>query len=293
MTTQTDCIITAADAVVHAHADALAPLTAIGRGTVEDPPTVEASLAAALHLIAAKPALDAAVTDLLRELIDAGVRESKLARLLSIRSSTLTDRLAASAPTAVPVPELHYGMFRRKDKVSRRAARESMIAAARDLGRTYAAALRPISTVSQGSVPEAAVVDEALEAVLHLHRSRSALDAALDPILAALVLGGVRRMSLAEGLGVHATTLQRRLAGQPLAHARHADLRDEGEGKWSVIRVEVGRYAPAQELDKAVVQAAVNEAITGIQETAPTRGAREDSVTVPQSPSQFSDGLAR
>lgn len=287
MTTNTDRIIAAADTVVTTHADALQPLTAIGARTVAAPPTVEDALAAALHLIAARPTVDAAVTDLLRVLIDAGVRESKLARLLSIRSSTLTDRLAASAPTAVPVPELHYGMFRRKDKVSRRAARESMIAAARDLGRAYASALRPISTVSQGAVPEAAVVDAALEAVLHLHRSRQQLDAALDPLLAALVLGGVRRMSLAEGLGVHATTLQRRLAGQPLAHARHVDLVDDGAGKWSVTRAEVGRYKPGEELDPAVLQAAVAEAITDVVGVAPTRGAREGSATVAESGAGF------
>ncbi|WP_063975838.1 hypothetical protein, partial [Mycobacterium avium] len=249
---------------------------------------VEAALTAALHLHAARPTLDAAVTDLLRVLIDAGVRESKLARLLSIRSSTLTDRLAASAPTAVPVPELHLGMFKRKDKVSIRAARESMIGAARSLGRTYASALRPISTVSQGAVPEAATVDSALEAVLHLHRSRSALDAAMDHVLACLVLGGVRRMSLAEALGVRPHTLQRRLFDQPLAHARHADLVDEGEGKWSVIRAEVGRYKPTDpELDPAVVQAAVNEAIDGAAEIVPTRDAREENATVTQSPSGF------
>ncbi|QZT56242.1 hypothetical protein [Mycolicibacterium austroafricanum] len=268
MTSTTNAaIIAAADAVVHAHADALEPLTAVGRRTVEHPPTVEDALAAALHLIGAKPALDHAVTDLLRELVTAGISSTKLARLMSIRHSSLTARLDALASSAPAVPELHYGMFGRKDKVSRRAARESTIAAARDLGRTYASALRPISTVSQGAVPEAAVVDEALEAALHLHRSRSALDAALDPILAALVLGGVRRMSLAEALDVHPNTLQRRLMSQPLAHARHADLVDEGEGKWSVARAEVGKYKPTEELDEALVEAAVNEAITGIQET--------------------------
>lgn len=287
MTTQTNAIIAAADAVRTTHLDALRPLAEVAGRTVEDPPTVEAALTAALHLHAARPTLDAAVTDLLRVLIDAGVRESKLARLLSIRSSTLTDRLAASAPTAVPVPELHYGMFRRKDKMSIRAARESMITAATDLGRTYASALRPISTVSQGSVPEAAVIDEALESVLHLHRSRQQLDAAMDPVLACLVLGGVRRMSLAEGLGVHATTLQRRLAGQPLAHARHVDLVDDGAGKWSVTRAEVGRYKPGEELDEALVEAAVAEAIDGAAEIVPTRDAREENATVTQSPSGF------
>ncbi|MFV1360723.1 hypothetical protein [Mycolicibacterium fortuitum] len=288
MTSTTNAaIVTAADAVVHAHSDALQPLAAVGRRTVENPPTVEDALAAALHLIDAKPALDHAVTDLLRVLIDTGVRESKLARLLSIRKSTLDTRLDAPAPSAPAVPELHYGMFGRKDKVSRRAARESMIGAARDLGRAYASALRPISTVSQGAVPAAATVDAALEAVLHLHGSRAALDAALDPILACLVLGGVRRMALAEALDVHATTLQRRLAGQPLAHARWADLVENGDGTWSVTRAEVGRYAPAEELDEALVEAAVNDAITGAAETVPTRDAREDSVTVPQSDARF------
>lgn len=295
MTTNTNAaiIIAAADAVVHAHSDALQPLTAIGRRTVEAPPTVEASLAAALHLIAAQSTLDHAVTDLLRVLIDSGISSTKLARLMSIRHSTLTDRLDAPAPAAPAVPELHYGMFGRKDKLSIRAARESLIGTATALGQTYAAALRPISVVSQGAVPEGATVDSALEAVLHLHRSRSALDAALDPVLAALVLGGVRRMSLAEALDVHPNTLQRRLMGQPLAHARHADLVDEGNGTWSVARAEVGKYKPIEELDPDVVQAAVAEAITGAAEIVPTRGAREDSVTVPQSVSPFSDGLAR
>ncbi|WP_124712879.1 hypothetical protein [Mycolicibacterium nivoides] len=268
MTTTTDRIIAAADAVRAAHLDALRPLAKVAGRTVAAPPTVEDALAAALHLIGAKPALDNAVTDLLRELISAGISSTKLARLMSIRHSTLTDRLDAPAPVAPAVPELHYGMFGRKEKVSRRAARESMIAAARDLGRAYASALRPISTVSQGAVPEAAVVDEALESVLHLHGSRAALDGALDPVLACLVLGGVRRMSLAEALDVHPNTLQRRLARQPLAHARWADLVDGGNGRWSVARAEVGRYKPADpELDPALVAAAVNEAVTGIQET--------------------------
>lgn len=287
MTTQTSAIIAAADAVRAAHLAALRPLAEVAGRTVEHPPTVEASLTAALHLIAAKPALDHTVTDLLRELIAAGISSTKLARLMSIRHSTLTDRLAASAPAAAPETELHYGMFRRKDKVSRRAARESLIAAARDLGRTYASALRPISTVSQGAVPEAATVDAALEAVLHLHRSRQQLDAALDPILAALVLGGVRRMSVAEALGVHATTLQRRLASEPLTHARHADLVENGDGTWSVTRAEVGKYKPTEELDKALVEAAVAEAITGAAEIAPTRDAREENVTVAESATGF------
>ncbi|WP_100452053.1 hypothetical protein [Mycobacteroides abscessus] len=288
MTTNTNAaIIAAADAVVHAHADALEPLTAIGRRTVTAPPTVEAGLTAALHLIAARPALDHTVTELLRELIAAGISSTKLARLMSVRHSTLTARLDAPAPAAPAVPELHLGMFKRKDKVSIRAARESLITAATALGRTYASALRPISTVSQGAVPEAAVSDAALEAVLHLHRSRQQLDGALDPILACLVLGGVRRMSVAEALDVHPNTLQRRLMGQPLAHARHADLVDEGEGKWSVTPAEVGRYKPTEEPDPALVQAAVDDAISGIQETAPNVRVREDSATVPQSPSQF------
>ncbi|GAT03665.1 hypothetical protein [Mycolicibacterium fortuitum] len=284
MTTTTDRIIAAANAVRTTHLAALRPLAEVAGRTVAAPPTVEAALAAALHLIAARPALDHAITELLRELVAAGISSTKLARLMSIRHSTLTDRLAAPAPAAQAMPELHYGMFRRKDKVSIRAARESLIGAARDLGRTYASALRPISTVSQGSVPEAATVDAALEAVLHLHRSRAALDAALDPVLACLVLGGVRRMSLAEALDVHPNTLQRRLMGQPLAHARHADLVDEGEGKWSVAPAEVGRYKPADpELEPALVEAAVAEAITAVAENGPSARAREYSATVAES----------
>ncbi|RIS51921.1 hypothetical protein [Mycobacteroides abscessus] len=270
MITNTNALVAAADAVRTTHLAALRPLAEVAGRTVAAPPTVEAALAAALHLIAARPTLDAAVTDLLRELVTAGISSTKLARLMSIRHSSLTARLDAPAPESPTTAEVHFGMFRRKDKVSIRAARESLIGAARDLGRTYAAALRPVSTVSQGSVPEAAVIDAALEAVLHLHRSRAALDAALDPVLAALVLGGVRRMSLAEALDVHPNTLQRRLMGQPLAHARWADLRDEGEGRWSVARAEVGRYKPGEELDEALVEAAVAEAITAVAENGPS-----------------------
>ncbi len=289
MTSTTNAaIIAAADAVVHAHADALAPLTAVGRRTVAAPPTVEAALAAALHLIAARPALDHTVTELLRELIAAGISSTKLARLMSIRHSSLTARLDAPTPESPTTAELHLGMFRRKDRVSIRAARESLITAASDLGRTYASALRPVSAVSQGAVPEAATVDAALEAVLHLHGARVALDAALDRVLAVLVLGGVRRMSLAEALGVHPNTLQRRLMSEPLAHARWADLVENGDGTWSVARAEVGRYTPVDpELDEALVAAAVAEAIDGMQETAPNVRVREDSVTVPQSAPQF------
>ncbi|MFN6549520.1 hypothetical protein ACP6C7_04010 [Mycolicibacterium septicum] len=287
MTTNATAIITAADSVRTAHLGALRPLAEVAGRAVDSPPAVEDALAAALHLIAAKPVLDHAVTDMLRELITAGVSESRLARLMSIRLSSLTARLDAPAPAATADPELHYGMFGRKDKVSIRAARESMIGAARELGRMYAAALRPISTVSQGAVPETATVDAALEAVLHLHGQRSALDAALDRVLACLVLGGVRRMSLAELLGVHPNTVQRRLSSEPLAHARHADLVENGDGTWSVTRAEVGRYKPADaELDPALVEAAVAEAVTGIQETAPSVRVREDSVTVPQSAAQ-------
>lgn len=287
MTTQTDAIIAAANAVRTAHLAALRPLAEVAGRTVAAPPTVEAALTAALHLHAARPTLDAAVTDMLRELITAGVHESKLARLMSVRRSSLDTRLDAPTPESPTTAEVHLGMFKPKDKLSVRAARESLISAAAALGRTYAAALRPVSTVSQGTVPEPAVVDAALEAVLHLHGQRSALDAAMDPVLAALVLGGVRRMSLAEALGVHATTLQRRLASEPLAHARHVDLRDEGEGKWGVVRAEVGRYKPGEELDPAVLQAAVAEAITDVVGVAPTRGAREGCATVAESEARF------
>ncbi|SKE70641.1 Uncharacterised protein [Mycobacteroides abscessus subsp. massiliense] len=288
MTTSNDRIIAAADAVRTAHLEALRPLAQVAGRTVDDPPAVDAALAAALHLHVARPTLDHVITDMLRELITAGVHESKLARLMSVRRSSLDTRLDAPTPESPTTAEVHLGMFKPKDKLSVRAARESLIGAARDLGQVYAAALRPVSTVSQGIIPATATVDAALEAVLQLHGQRSALDAALDPVLAALVLGGVRRMSLAEALGVHATTLQRRLASEPLAHARHADLVDEGDGRWSVVRAEVGRYKPADpELDKALVEAAVAEAITEVVGVAPTRGAREESATVAESPSRF------
>ncbi|SIN36450.1 hypothetical protein [Mycobacteroides abscessus] len=286
-TTITAAIIAAADAVVTTHADALQPLTTIGTRSISVPPTVEDALAAALHLITARPTLDAAVTDLLRVLVNAGITQSTVARLMNIRRSTLTTRLTAPTSAAPTAAEVHFGMFRPKDRLSVRAARESMIGAAAELGRTYAVALRPISTVSQGLVPEAATVDAALEAVLHLHASRTALDAALDRVLACLVLGGVRRMSLAEALDVHPNTLQRRLMSEPFAHARHADLVDEGEGKWSVTRAEVGRYKPGEEPDEALVEAAVAEAITAVAETGASVRVREDSVTVTQSRSQF------
>ncbi|EUA41696.1 hypothetical protein I549_0222 [Mycobacterium avium subsp. avium 2285 (R)] len=99
MTSTTNgAIVDAADAVRAAHLDALRPLAEIAGRTVAAPPTVEAALAAALHLIAARPVLDAAVTDLLRELISAGISSTKLARLMSIRHSSLTARLDAPAP---------------------------------------------------------------------------------------------------------------------------------------------------------------------------------------------------
>lgn len=101
MTSTTNAAITAAaDTVRTTHLAALRPLADVAGRALDAPPTVEAAVAAALHLIAAKPALDAAVTELLRELVNAGISSTKLARLLSIRHSTLTDRLAASAPAA-------------------------------------------------------------------------------------------------------------------------------------------------------------------------------------------------
>lgn len=265
--TTSAAIIAAADRLVTTYAAAVAPLVQCGARSVEHPPTIESALTAALHLHRARPVLDATLTDVLRGLIAAGITPQKLARLLGVRTTSLTDRLTAPAPDAPAELEPHPGMFRSKDKVSVRAASESVIGFAADLGRTYAAALRPISTVSEGAVPEAATVDAALEAVLHLHGQRSALDAALDPILAGLALGGVRRMSLAEALGVSANTLQRRLMAQPLAHARWADLVDNGDGTWTVTRAEVGRYA---EIHETAAHVRVREERETVTQSGPT-----------------------
>lgn len=248
MTTQTSAIIDAADAVRAAHLDALRPLAEIAGRTVTSPPTVEAGLAAVAQLTTAKPTIDAAMTDLLRALIAGSVTEQKLARMLNLRPATLTARLTAEpAPVvAVTVPE---GAIRYRDLVSTRAARESLIAAARDLGAEYASALRPLSTVSQAALPEAAVCDAALAAVVHLHRAQGQLTGALDQVLAALVLGGVMRKDLATLVGISIPTLRRRLAPLPLSAARHVDLVDEGAGRWTVTPAAVGRYAPTPEVD--------------------------------------------
>lgn len=258
MTTNTAyaaAIVAAADAITVAYADALGPLAEIAAHTIDSPPALDAALTAVLHLHAAAPQLDAAVTDLFRELVAAGVTETRLARLLGMRAatkerpSTLAARLAAPAPAPADAVEIEPGMFALRDKVSTRAARESLISAAEAARVTYLDALRPISRLSGGAVPDAAVVDVAVEAVVHLHRSRKALSAALDPVLAALVLGGVKRMGLAQALGCHSSVLQRRLAAQPLAHARWIDLEEVGDGTWQVEREPVGRYAPKPAID--------------------------------------------
>lgn len=238
-------LVAAAKAVVAANLAALVPLAEIAQHTVEHPPTIEAGLAAVAHLHTATAELDRVTRLLLIELHGTGLTLRKLARLLGVRAKPLEDRLFDfdTWPAAAAAPEIRPGMFADRDKVSTRCARESLIAAAGHVGVAYAEALRPLSALSQGGVPEAATADTALEAAQHLHRSRKALDAALDPVLACLVLGGVKKLALAEVLGCHAHTLQRRLLGQPLAHARHADLIDEGDGTWRVERAAVGRYA--------------------------------------------------
>jgi hypothetical protein len=239
-------LVTAAKAITAAHLDALGPLAEIATAPVEHPPTIEGALDAVLHLHTAGPQLDHSVTRLLTRLNGGGISLCKIARLVGLRAKTLDDRIVAMAVDEddTPVlPEITLGDFKRRDRVSTRAARESLITAARDLGRVYTDALRPISLLSQGDTPEAAVVDTALEAAVHLHRSRRSLDDALDPVLACLVLGGVKKMALAEHLGITAPTLQRRLMAQPLASARWADLVEVGDGTWTVQRAEVGRYA--------------------------------------------------
>lgn len=248
-TTRTAALIAVADSVVTAHVAALGPLVQITARSVEHPPTVEAGLAAVLHLHAAQPTLDVAVNAMLRELHAAGVSAARLCRLLSLRAPALTARLTATTPVAVTVPDIPCGSYSLRDKVSQRAARESLITAADAVRTAYLDALRPISRLSEGTVIEAATVDVALEAVVALRVARRSLEGAVDGVLAALVLGGVKRMALAQLLGCSPGTLQRRLTLQPLAHARGCDLEAVGDGTWRVEREPVGRYAPEAETD--------------------------------------------
>lgn len=260
--TATAPLVTAADTVCTAYADSLAPLMRIAARSVEHPPTIESGLAAVAHLCAAADTeLDRTVRLLLIELHGSGVKLPKLARLLGVRAANLEKTLFNfdTWPTAAPTPEISSGMFTHRDKVSTRAARESLITAAGAAGDAYADALRPLSRLSEGGVPAPATVDAALEAVVHLHRSRKQLDAALDPVLACLVLGGVKKLAIAEVLGCHAHTLQRRLTDQPLAHARHVDLVDGGDGTWSVERAAVGRYAAVD--DDFDIEGAIADAV--------------------------------
>ncbi|AYM40333.1 MULTISPECIES: hypothetical protein [Mycobacteroides] len=257
-------LVAAADTVTTTYADALAPLMRLAARSVEHPPTVEAGLAAVAHLCtAAATEIDRVMRLMLIELHGSGVKLPKLARLLGVRKGLLEKKLFNfdTWPTAAAAAEIGPGAYTHRDKVSTRCARESLIAAAGNVGVAYADALRPLSRLSQGGVPTAATVDAALEAVVHLHRSRTALDAALDPVLAALVLGGVKRKALAEVLDCHAHTLQRRLLDQPLAHARHVDLVNGGDGTWSVERAAVGRYAAVD--DDFDIEAAMADAVTG------------------------------
>lgn len=260
-------IVAAADAVTDAYAAALAPLAEIASHTVTEPPSIEAGLTAVLHLTAAGPQLDAAVTDLYRELIGAGVPAAKLARLLAMRTKALTDRLDVSAPGEVTVPEIEPGSYKLRDAMSQRAARETLIRAAGELGTVYADALRPLSVVSQGGVPEAAVTDAAVEAAMHLRAARAGMQTAVDAVLACLVLGGVKKMSLADLLGINPATLQRRLMQHPLAGARGCDLVTDGDGAWSVQRAAVGRYASKSkyvEVDEAMIAAVVDEVVAQV-----------------------------
>lgn len=257
-------IVAAADTITVSYADALAPLMEIAAHTVTDPPSIAAGLDAVLHLTAAQPQLDHAVTALYRELLAAGVPAATLARLLAMRTKALTDRLDVPAPGEVTVPTAEPGSYKLRDVMSVRASRETLISAAGDLGDAYADALRPLSVVSQGTLPEAATVDAAVEAAMHLRRARQGLQHAVDGMLAALVLGGVKKMALAELLGINPATLQRRLMQHPLAAARGCDLVTDGAGGWTVQRQAVGRYAAKPryvEVDEAMITAAVADAV--------------------------------
>lgn len=257
-------IVAAADAVTDAYAAALAPLAEIASHTVSDPPTLETGLTAVLHLTAAQPQLDYATSELYRELLAVGVPAATLARLLAMRTKALTDRLDVPAPAQTAVPTAEPGSYKLRDAMSIRAARETLIRAASDLGTVYADALRPLSVVSEGGVPEAAVIDAAVEAAMHLRAARRDLQTAVDGVLAALVLGGVKKMSLADLLGINPATLQRRLMQHPLAGARGCDLVTDGDGTWTVQRAAVGRYAAKPryvEVDEAMITAAVADAV--------------------------------
>ncbi|SLJ22897.1 Uncharacterised protein [Mycobacteroides abscessus subsp. abscessus] len=237
-------IVAAADTITTIYAAALRPLTEIAAETPENPPALDTAVDSVGWLITSGPHLDRAVNLLLGRLIHAGVTRDRIRRLLGVRPETLNARLGSApdpaAPTAV---SSRVGMFTDRDKVSVRAARESLITAAADLIGTYADALRPLSQLSEGAVPEAATVEAALEGVAVLHGSRRDLDAALDRVLACLVLGGVKRMSLAEVVEVAPSTLQKRLSTQPLARARGCDLVQLEDGTWGVQRAAVGRWA--------------------------------------------------
>lgn len=241
---RTTRIVAAADVITNAYAAALAPFVDIAGHTKDDPPALDTAVNAVGWLITCGPQLDRAVSLLLGRLNGAGVSRDRIRRLLGVRLETLNSRLGALPnpvnPTAV---SSRVGMFTDRDQVSVRAARESLITAAQELVRTYADALRPLSALSEGAVPEAATVEAAMEGVAVLHRARRDLDIALDRVLACLVLGGVKRMGLAEVVGVVPSTLQKRLATQPFARARGCDLTRVEDGTWTVSREAVGRWA--------------------------------------------------
>lgn len=240
---RTAAIIDAADAITIAYAAALRPLTEIAGHTTDAPPALDDAMNAVGWLITSGPQLDHAMTRLLMRLCSV-VSRDRVRRLIGVRLETLTNRILDSdTPPAPVVLHARVGMFTDRDKVSVRAGRESLITAAADLIRTYADALRPLSQLSQGGVPDSATVDAALEGVAILHHARRDLDMALDRVLACLVLGGVKRMSLAEVVGVAPSTLQKRLSTQPFARARHADLVRDEDGTWTVERAAVGRWA--------------------------------------------------
>jgi hypothetical protein len=81
----------------------------------------------------------------------------------------------------------------------------------------------------------AAAPRTALQALAAYVAARHEIDAAIDRYIAILALGGVSRTGIATALGgVRPQSVTKRLAGQPLAHARGSDLIRSEDGSWSV-----------------------------------------------------------
>ncbi|WP_287901261.1 hypothetical protein [Arthrobacter sp.] len=75
----------------------------------------------------------------------------------------------------------------------------------------------------------------AVQALAAFTAGRPDVDAAIDYYIAVLALGGVSRTGIATALGgIRPAAVTRRLASQPLAHARGSDLIRQADGSWSV-----------------------------------------------------------